>query len=293
MTKAVDRPEKELKFLIEFWWGNPVQRVKWTNWAVNIGDFLPQPAIEVDLPKNNGTLSVEICTIKTSIQPWNTAFLEPLTRGTPFPPTRCVITERVDPSIPGDEATQQIVFKGHVHRTRKNADGRQGFVQIQLVGVTSEFDVKLGFPANHHCPWRVFGPGCSKQANDGSQFGPQQGIEQKAAILSVIDGKEVTFNIQDISLDPGKTYTRGFLLFNDTRIGIKYYDTSQTGLGQTLLLTEAPPTEWLSKVITLVPGCTKQIDGEGGCRIGWANEEQFGGSGFAIPAYNPLIENPQ
>jgi hypothetical protein len=113
--------------------------------------------------------------------------------------------------------------------------------------------------------------------------------------VSSIDGKEITIAGGSTDLVTDKSYTRGFLEINNTKIGVQFYDkVTQTGMDpKILILVRQAPADWISKTVTLVPGCTKELDGLSGCRLGYLNEEQFGGSGHAIPAYHPVMENPQ
>lgn len=300
MTKALDRPEKSsfnlFTFLVQ---GSPQTTVRYTNWDSPFDsqglNFVSVPEIELKTGANTGTLNTPLAKLTMKITPTTTAFLEPLTRGTPHPPVDVLIEEITLPAQFGDEATRQVIYRGRVWRTIKNVGGRNDFVRIEVLNEKGQLDVALGFPANHHCAWRLFGPGCSGIDPDTMlPFGPDFSTAKNIGTLDVIDGKQITVGggVTDAGTD--RTYTRGWVQFNNTRIGVLFYDVSQEGTDpKVLLLVRTPPIEWLGKTIDLVPGCTKQIDGLGGCRLGWANEEQFGGSGFAIPAYNPIVENPQ
>lgn len=294
MVKALDRPEKAQLHTLSFTFGNPEQTVRFTNWDSAIDpnglNFLSEPAIEIDLAPNVGTFGEAPTKIKMIISPQTTAFLDPLTRGTPFAPVQVVISEIIDPSRAGDAGNTQIVAAGVIRVTRRNADGRTGLVVIHVRNQKTLLDIALGFQVNAHCVFRLNGPGCREP---GAQS-PSGYTTQSAAIA--IDGKQITITdsglVFDLSLT--KTWTRGFIERDNVKIGIFEYDKTQDGNTTKLFqLVRQAPSEWEGQSVTFFPGCTKQIDGDGGCRVAWLNEEAFGGSGFAIPAHNPITENPQ
>lgn len=295
MTDAIDRPQKALFHRITFRFGIPEIVVRITNWESDLDLFLSVPTTEISMPKNTGTLGEQLAELQFKIdegpQPLQD-MLEGLSRGTPFPPVDVLIEERTDPAQFGDAATEQKPFRGRVLRAGRNLGGRKNFVRLQVQNEKASLDSPLGFPVNAHCPWRLFGPGCASQT--APTFGPQFATETKLGVVTAIDGKIITV-AGSLDLGTDKTYTRGYLEFNNIKIGVQFYDkAAQDGMDpRELTLVRQAPVEWISSQIRLVPGCSKELDGEGSCRDAWANEEQFGGSGFAIPSYHPSLEDPQ
>lgn len=292
MTQALDTPKKQQFHKVTFTYGDPEQTKRFTNKDSNLDiaglSFTSLPNMEFTLAENKGTLVADITKIKMWIDDDTTAFLTPLTRGTPFAQVEVVIQEVIDPVDIGDAGTEQFVFKGRILRTRKNADGKNGLCVLECVTQKGDLNVKLGFQINPNCTWRLNGPGCNESSHGPTGYDTQ-------AMTITIDGKQVIVSDPLLLLDRSSTQTwaRGFIKRDDKAVGIQYYDKAQDGnTSKTFIMVRQPPDEWDGQSVTFFPGCTKQIDGNGGCRVAWDNEEGWGGSGYAIPAYYPIAENP-
>jgi len=292
MANALDRPEKAQFHLVTFKFGSPEQTLRFTNWDSPIDptglNFVSLPSMEFDLTPNVGTFGEESTKLKMVIESKTQAFLDPLTRGTPFAQVKVQIEEIIDPAKIGDAGSTQFVDSGTIHRCRRNAEGKSGLCVLEVRKEKSVLDVSLAFQVNAHCVWRLNGVGCTEATHSPSGY-----VTRDISIS--IDGKVITINDPGLIFDLAGTrsWTRGFISFDGVNIGIFNYDKSQDGnTTKTFQLVRQPGVEWEGQVVTFFPGCTKQIDGDGGCRSAWDNEEGNGSSGYAIPAYHPVTENP-
>lgn len=292
MVNALDRSEKAQFHLVTFTYGSPIKVKRYTNWDSDIDPtgrtFISLPEMEISLASNEATFQETPTKLKMFINEVTTALLDPLTRGTPFAPVKVEIQEIIDPARIGDAGSSQIVMSGRIYRTRRNADGRSGLCVIEVRNQKSLLDVSLGFQVNTNCVWRLNGVGCTEATHSPS------GYFSKIAPVT-FDGKILTANDTALVLDltGTRSWSRGFVELDNIKIGIFFYDlaTFNGQINKDFQLVRQPPEEWQNQTITFFPGCTKQIDGDGGCRVAWDNEEGFGGSGIAIPAHNPIMEN--
>jgi hypothetical protein len=293
MVDALSRPEKAQYHTVEFRGEDPSLPFGLTNWDTPIDTgavvFTSYPAMGLDIPPNRGTFGEDLCKIKLKIDSVTEAMLDPMTRGTPFAKTIVIVKEIIEPARIGDSGSTRVVFRGQVFRTRRNVDGKRDLCLVECKNQKALLGTKLGFQVNANCVWRLYGTGCREVGSHG----PSGYTWWNPAIT--IDGKKVIVNDAALVLDLAgtRTWTRGYLKKNGATIGIQYYDKSQDGsVTKEFILVKQPPIEWETGTVTFYPGCTKQIDGDGGCRSAWNNEEGFGGSGYAIPSYNPIMENP-
>lgn len=291
MAKALDRPEKAQFHLITFRHGNPEVVDRFTNWDSPIDpgglNYIPVPKMKIVLANNTGTFGEASTKITMEIED-APDLLDPLTRGTPFAPVSVVIEEIVEPARIGDSGSDQFVAVGVISSTRRNANGKEGQVVLEIKNRKTMLDIAMGFQINAHCPFRLNGPGCNEATHGPTGYAPAFGTV-------TIDGKTLTVNDAGLLLDltNTRTWTRGFVEFNNIKIGIFNYDDAQNGnVTKVFQMVRQAPVEWEGQSVLFHPGCTKQIDGDGGCRDAWDVEEGFGGSGIAIPAYNPISENP-
>ena len=206
-----------------------------------------------------------------------------LADGTPTPEVSVVVREVVRPVVAGDQATVLIPFSGRVMRAIRNVGGRAKRVRFSAESMKSRLDIPLGLPCNHHCPWSFMGRGCSVQGG-GSARGPQLTTERRVTTIQAINGKTITVDTYG-ALSGSKSFQFGYIERNGVRIGVQDWDS---GTPNELVLRQQPPATWLLQGITMVPGCDKTIET---CRGAWANEDNFGGIGYAIPAYNPMFED--
>jgi len=277
MTDAVHQPQKESYVLVEFLYNGNYER--YTNWGSRVGLYLSVPELEVKLPQNTGSLSKGNCEITLPINSTTTAFVEPLVRGTPFANVRVTVTEFIRSSRAGETSQTLVLFTGWVLRKIKNPNNRPGFARLLVQSPKSKLDKKMGVSCDHECPWVLYNFPCAVQGTRG----PQKADERKLVTLSTITGTKVTVSGSP-ALGGSKSYRDGYMEYAGATIRIRNWDS---GTPNTLYLNRQPPAEWIGKTVTLVPGCDHSIEH---CRAAWNNEGYFGGIGFAIPAYNPIVE---
>lgn len=291
MVNAIDSSEQALYHIVEIYYDGMYER--FTNWDTSLEiagqPVVSLPTMEIDLAPTSGVFQETPTRIKMKIDSNTEDFLDPVSRGTPFPPTRINVLEIIHPTNIGDASSTKYVASGRLYRCVRNVDGKTGLVALEVRSEKSLLDVRLGFQITAHCPWRLNGKGCR-----GPTWGPSG--YSTAVVGITIDGKVVIANDTGLVLDRSgsQSWTRGFLEKDGARVMIFYYDKTQDGnTTKHFLMSRQPPAEWDGENVTFYPGCTKEIDGDGGCRDAWNNEEGFGGSGIAIPAHNPITENPQ
>lgn len=288
MARALDDSKKESYTLVQFTINGTVYR--YTNWATDIdpagNNWISTPTLEVKWPKNTGTLQANGCIIRTLVDA--NATMQGmvdliLADGTPTPVVDVEIREVIKPVVIGDTATELVPFKGRVLRAVRNAGGRAKQVRFEVQNIKARLDIPLGLPCNHHCVWQFMGKGCSVQSGVSSR-GPQKVTEQRVRTVSAINGKEVTVS-SDPSLTGTKSFRFGYAERAGVRIGILDWDS---GDPTKIILRQQPPASWSGQSVTFVPGCDKTIET---CRSAWSNEANFGGIGYALPAYNPHFED--
>jgi hypothetical protein len=278
MTDAVHQPQKESYVLVTFTYNDSVER--YTNWGDDVLEFLSVPGFSVKLPKNAGVMEKALCQITMPINDTTTAFLSPLSTGLPFANIRVEIQEFIRSSIAGETSQNLILFDGWVLRTTKNPNNRPGYVRLEARSPKSNLDKPMGVSCDHECPWTLYEFPCTQGA-----VGPQKADERKLVTLSSISGKTITVS-GDAGLAGSKSYRDGYVERLGARVRVRAWDS---GTPNTLHLNRQLPESWLSQQLILVPGCDHSQEH---CDGAWGNLDHFGGIGFAIPAHNPIIENP-
>lgn len=272
MSRAIDLPAKERFITVRFLYGNPQQQVRYTDLLQNIelteGIFVSTPTLEVKFPKNTGTFENEVAKIAVP----NDAFTDAVAYGISFAPIFVEIKEFTRPIQGAPSSTALFPFRGRITRSYRGFQGRLDKILFEALPIKARMDFPVSLPANHHCVFTLFGPGC--------QLAPIVRTGQ----VSVIDGKVVTI-INVSGTNPGKFFQRGYVGFQGNRISIHDWDASDP---TKFILRKQPPLSWLSQVVSVVPGCDKTIET---CRARYNNEQHFGGFGFAVPAYHPVYED--
>lgn len=274
MTRAYAQPEKESFCLVTFQHGNPAAPTfeRYTDWTEDyLGGYVGTPAMKITMPENSGTFEERTLKIEMPLD----SFTDTASNGLPHSPIYITIQEISRALSGGPEALSLFAFRGRVVKTVRNPDGRNTRVQFQAQPVKSRLEIPLGIPCNHHCPWTLFGRGCN--------LAPQS----FNATITAIDGKRITTASSAITTGhPDKFWHRGYVELNGTRIDIQNWTLADP---THLYLTKQPPADWIGPTLRFVPGCDKTIET---CRSRYNNEEHFGGVGYAIPAYNPILEDP-
>lgn len=267
---ALDLAVKEAITLVEFTYGlsSASRYTDYTDEIVFNGQtYLSQPAIEVKWPVNKGTFEEAPCKIALP----NDAFALAIASGIAFSPAYVVVRELTRDFIGPASSKVLIPFRGRVTRTFKNFQGRDDKILFEALAIKSRLNFPVSIPCNHHCAWTLFGRGCGLA-----------GISNTGTITA-INGKEVT--IAGLAPQAGKYYQRGYVQRDGLRIPIHNWDTADP---TKFYLSRFPPSTWLAALVGVVPGCDKTIET---CRSRWANEANFGGIGYAIPAYHPVFED--
>ena len=283
MARAIDLPEKETYLLVSFEYGDPDNPsfANYTNRDEDVGPFQSVPSIEVKLPEMGGTLEDRGVQIQMPLD----SFTDPLTSGEAFSDTFVTIQEIIRPVTAGDAGSAFIHFRGQVTRTWRNRGGRRDNLMIEALPVKSDLDVPLGLPANHHCVWTLNKSGCNAEDNGGGAgSGKPSGLLQTGGTISSIDNKVVTLTA-DPSAPTAKHWHRGYMELDGVRVDIRDWNDSDI---RTFYMTDHVPSSWVGQSVQIFAGCDKTIET---CRARWSNEKNFGGAGYAIPAYMPAFED--
>lgn len=278
---------------------------RFTNWSsdvfVNGQKYTSLVTMGIELPNNTGVFKEKDAGIELPFTA--NGFTDKSSNGEPFAPMFLTIYEFARPVDGSNQSSDLLtLFAGRVIRTLRNYQGRNGVVRYEAQSAKSRLNVPLGLVANHHCVWTLGGRGC---AGLGFTAGgsPIVGAsvfysQQRIGTVTTITGKRVTLadifddGSGDLNMFPWSTLTagfwsRGFLERKGVRLLIRQW--LKPGATNTFDLVREPPAEWINQRVRLYPGCDKTVQT---CRSRWNNEAQFGGMGYAVPAYNPILESP-
>jgi catechol 2,3-dioxygenase-like lactoylglutathione lyase family enzyme len=244
------------------------------DWA---GQFVSTPALAVELPKNNGGFDDAVCNIKLP----SDAFVDRFTDGLPTSPCSVTVEEVTLPIVIGQSATILTLFTGKVVSTIRNKDGRSGSRLIKAKSWKAFFTTRLGMPADHQCPFMFNQIGCNSGTFAG---GAPQALGTYGGTIATIVGHKITFTVAPTHARDN-IFNKGYISYQGINIDIREYDAGVDP--NAFYLTRQPPSDWVGATVVLFAGCDKTIEN---CRD-WDNEQNFGGVGFGIPAYNPLFED--
>jgi hypothetical protein len=290
MADAIARPERESYLLVTFQYGDPNGSptfVKYTDWTQPILGHSSVPTLEVEDIENEGTFQEK--ELRLAI-PVIDSFTTAIASGLKFAPTWVFIDEINAGLFAGDAGSARRVFVGRVMRTIKNFEGDSGVVVFFCQSIKSRLKAPVGIQCNHHCSWRLFGPGCNAA-------GLTQSTHDQTCEITSIDGKEVTITTPNLAItspsSPGgrvdRFWERGYMEKDGLKLDIHLWSDADP---TKFVLRRRPPNDWLlagSTSILVVPGCHKTIED---CREVWDNEEAAGHFGYAMLAYNPQFESP-
>ena len=272
MARAIDQQHKDCYQLVKFTYGDSSTKA-YTNWTEDIDgtpEFEATPAMEVTLPENTGTLEDNTLIIRMVVDSFNSR----LASGVPHSPCYVEVWDTTSPSDPSDDPTTLKVFAGWVTRTVRNPNGRKNQVEIRSQLQKCRLDVPLGVPANHQCD-RTLGIGLCHATR----------VERTGLVVSAIyPRKLVVASLVTTSLED-RHFHRGYLVLDNLRLTIREWRLADP---TAFYLSRQAPADWLGEEITAVSGCDKTIET---CRRRYDAEEDFFGLGYAIPPYNPQMEN--
>lgn len=285
MARAVSQPEKERYSFVTFTYGDLASPTvsRYTDWTQSTMGFVSTPGMEVEVPENTGIFEERELEILLPAD----AFSLNASNGLPHSPIFVRVQEQTSGLIAGDAGSLRTLFAGRIMRTIRNFQGRSNTVAFFALPIKSRLAIPMGLQCNHHCVWRLFGPGCQLT----------QSVHDQPGQIAAIDGKEVTISTPNAAItapaapggDNSRFWERGFLERDGLKIGVHLWTIADPAV---FVLRRRPPDSWLlagASSVLFVPGCHNTIED---CRDVWVNEEHFGGAGFAIPSYNPIIETP-
>jgi hypothetical protein len=272
-------PAKECVVLLEMSYGAAsVLRMNDSQEDINspLGLFVASPPLKVTLPPITGMLDVKPVEVELPYTQFQT-FLEPVTSGRAFSEVyaRCWRWTRT----PGYDRLEML-FSGRLSVATRNPSGRQDIVKLQLATLKAETKRKVGLIVDSKCQW-TFGDAktCTKNLTP---------LHETGAITAFTRN---VLTITGLSSHIDRYWQKGRIEHDGVSLTIRGWTS-----GTTFKVNKLLPKEWEETIttygsisVTVIPGCDKLYDT---CNTGWSNAVNFRGSGFAIPVYNPLYENP-
>ena len=278
MTSNLSKSHKQKNTLVEFSFGDPIQKVRYTDSNSDLstikGFFLAKPGMEVKLPSNTIGLDEKGCEITLPIEPGDT-FAEEISRGRIFPPVTITIFEIFRREPP---ETDQILtpFRSRLTSTEKNPENRVGAVRFRCLNPKSRLTSACGIQCNPQCENTFGDSNCSFDVSTVEETGTATllgGSQVRITGLTSVD-----------PLERPNYFIEGWVSFNGLNLSIFQWDAF--GDQEVFTLERLPPPSWDGEDVVVTPGCLKTI---GACRE-WDNEMNFRGLGIAIPTYNPVFE---
>jgi hypothetical protein len=283
MSRAIDLATKETYQLVDFVHGGGA--AYYTDWTSDVfygGNlYISTPDMEVKLPINDGLFGENECKVAIPLvsgDSTNDTFAERISNGQPHAPVVCIVREILKSTLAGPSQTVNSVFSGRVHITAKNHRGRSDKILLRCRPIKAQLaTISVGIPCHHLCANGLGDVSCKVD----------MGISNRtvAAVISVIDGREVTLSANGIiEAAANRFFHRGYIEFEDLFIGIQEWRSAEP---LKFFMVEQPPAHWAGQVVSVVAGCDKSIDT---CRGRFANEANFLGLGISMPSYDPNIE---
>lgn len=253
---------------------NNVEHV-YVNWTGSVSGATNVPKMEVSVPDNVGTLDEKPLELRF---PRNVdAFIEGFADGTMNAPTSVSVYEVSLSAGPiTADAVERFYGKYRVSRAVRHPNREKGVLLIEAVSIKGRLGVPLGIAATPMCGWTFGDKSC--QATVTTETGTIAAISGKT--LSLTSGVDAA-----VVAKAGKYWHRGAVTVEALTIGIRNWVSGSYDFE----LVREPPPSWVTKTVTLRPGCDKTKDT---CNDRWSNIANFGGIGIAIPAYHPVTESP-
>lgn len=244
-------------------------------------EYSALPQLELTLPPLSGSLDVDPAQLELPVDS-SDAFLASLTSPEVSPFHTMRVTEISFGSLVVEGFARQLLFFGRVTKAIKNARGRPNIVRIEAISEKGRFDVPMGISANHTCAWTFGGRGCNAPLDDLSNW--------KTFTVSSISGTKLILSAPLPA--PLEKWRRGYVERGGLRLTVREVSSSDPSI----TLTRRPPADWIGLFNgnfnnrtngVLLAGCDKRLVT---CRTVHNRESQFGGFGYAMPAYNPNFE---
>lgn len=272
--------------------------------------FIPEPALEVKLPKQGVTLEEEPCVVtmptKQSLHPG----IQTLSRILSEPRSAPKMIVRVMNLLKATEEEQKILYlyEGTLTQRRRNPKGKPSTLELEFLPelVINLEDITLGRRADPECDW-IFGEiGCYVAGKDlpfpsGSWYKLVRFAYVIPTFNPYLNSREVTLDMHlpshpgygdniAITSQPKDWWLSAFLTDGYLKIPIQEWRwNSLTDSGTNIfILNRVPPSSWTEPgvILKLVPDCPKTAQA---CKDRQA-ENRFGGLGFGIPPYNPTTD---
>ena len=283
MSRAIDLATKETYQLVDFvHGGGAAYYTDWTSDVLYSGNlYISTPDMAVQLPINDGLFGEVECKVAIPLVSGdsdNDIFADRISNGIAHSPVTCTVREILKSTLAGPSQTVNIVFTGRMHITAKNHRGRQDKILLRCRSIKSQLaTISMGIPCHHLCVNGLGDASCKVNMGIGNRV--------VAAVVSVIDGREVTISSNGvIEAAADRFFHRGYIKFEDLFLSIQEWrDTDPLKF----FMVEQPPAHWVGKTVNVVAGCDKSIDT---CRARFANEDNFLGLGISMPPYDPNIE---
>lgn len=269
--------------------------------------WTPEPTINVELPEQTASVSSEACKIKLPLvgnqHPLVLSIARVLSVPRTSPPVRCRVINLIESDV--DHMTPVYLYNGVLDRSTRNPQGQSGFVELNIVPefMAQLAEATLGMRADPSCGWSFGGPGCWHPDTDKfltpADY-PIGGVRKVNVICTIdpdLSSRKVTLGV-DTAKHPGADsrvlisrpagwWVRGYLEKDGLRISIADWRYWLAGVGEhTWILNRIPPEDWQGASMVLHPGCPRTPLA---CSQR-NNSINFGGMGYGIPAYNPVLE---
>lgn len=278
MVDAVDTSSKESYKLVGFVHsGGSAFYTDWTSDVVFSGNtYVSTPDMEVSLPENDGVLSKKECKVAIPLGDTFSQNISQLSHA----PVFMTVSEVMKGVNPGPSQSTNTLFVGRVEIVRRNYRGRRDKILLTSLPPTARLqEINLGLPCIHTCIHNLGDRGCKVDLTAL----PGRIV---TAVVASIDGRNLTIQTNaTISSQADRFYHRGFVQRQGLNLGIREWRSASPLVFQ---LAKQAPDYWIGQTISVVVGCDKSIET---CRTRFSNEENFAGAGFAMPAYNPNVED--
>jgi hypothetical protein len=281
--------------------------------------YEPEPGLGVDLEEQTGSVDEKPFRVTLPLtRPESPAFAlaDSMDKAEPSPPISCSVVQVVR-ALDGSQEELIHLAEGSLVSSVSNPDGKEGLVELEFAPEKAQLkSVKLGIPANPTCGWTYGRTGCYK--NIFQPLGPgdyfpnhylaggfpkvrvsqvelslTEGRRSQAVSLALSRTQHAGADIRTLTDLPRGWWVNAYLTRGGLSIPIRDWWWSPTTSGtQLFVLGKVPPASWVydnssDNYLTLVPGCTKTKQA---CALR-QNTLRWAAFGYAIPAYNPLLDD--
>ncbi len=293
MADVLDLAKKRASTFLEFSHGSSPTFVRYVDEDEDVtfegNVYSAQPNFEIDLAAHTGFLEEDLTVVVMPLD----SFTELLSNGQPHAKVSIRIVVVLESDTPGSPADQVLeMFKGTVTIAIRNYQRKAGRVGFKCATWKHDCARATGIPATKECAWRFQGYGCVVPDGVGgftSTVTPSSPATQAPTLLTISLNKVTVDAVAgapflDLLGNPTNLFHRGFMEFDDLKIGIRKWATT-TPLD--FHMEKPPPDNWIGQVVTLHQGCDKSVDT---CFARYLNNKWFGGMGIRIPDYHPIFE---